>query len=190
MELDSRYRWYKIRLKDENLNPCDYYFRGVTSKELRLAGTKPSTFEAETFILQKVVLPQKNWETMLGGVSMKLLSLIYRYSGLTEDQLTFKEAQDWIQSENGAMEALAVAMIPSCTPELLENADPFHYAKFLMMGKLQFESMYGIPVEQAFLPREPDNRIDPTPNPGTPVMPGPGEVGRQVEDSFTWKRQG
>ena len=193
-ELDPKYRWYKICLKDEKYNPCVYYFRGATSKELRIAGTKETTFEAETFLLDKVVLPKKDWNTMLGGVGMKLLQEIYKYSGLSEDQVTFQEAINWIQSENGAMEAAAVAMIPSCTPDVLETCDPFIYAKFLIMGKFQFESMYGIPVEQAFLPsdKQPQvagsNGIDITPRPGPAVAPGPGEVGHQIENQFEWRR--
>jgi len=189
--LDPRYRWYKINLKDEKFQPCTYYFRGATSKELRIAGSKETTFEAETFILSKVVLPTKDWLEMLGGVAMKLLQEIYKYSGLTEEQITFQEAVNWIQSENGAMEAAAVAMIPSCTPDVLENCDPFHYAKFLIMGKFQFESMYGVPVEQAFLPSEEkaDSDIDFSPKPGPPVTPGPGEIGQQIENEFTWRRK-
>lgn len=190
MNLDSRYRWYKITLKDEKLNPCDYYFRGVTSRELRIAGSKETTFEAETYFLDQAVLPKKNWEIMLGGVAMKLLQEIYRYSGLNEEEYTFQEAINWIQSENGAMEAAAIAMIPSCTPDVLENCDPFQYAKYLLMGKFQFESMYGIPVEQAFLPNAggKDNYIDTSPKPGAPTLPGPGEIGHQIENSFEWKR--
>jgi hypothetical protein len=193
MQLDPRYRWYRVRLKDEFLQPCDYYFRGVTAKELRIAGSKETTFEAETYLLEQTVLPRKDWNSMLGGVAMKLLQEIYRFSGLSEEQVTFQEAINWIQSENGAMEAAAVAMIPSCTPDVLENCDPFIYAKFLMMGKFQFESMYGIPVEQAFLPadKQPqvNNGFDPTPRPGPAVMPGPGEVGQQIENQFEWRRQ-
>lgn len=193
MNLDPRYRWYKITLKDENFKPCEYFFRGLTARELRISASKETTFDAETFILEAVVTPQKNWLTMLGGVCTRLLEEISKYSGLTNEQLTFVEAINWIQSENGSMEAAAIAMIPSCTPDILENCDAFQYAKFLMMGKFQFESMYGIPVEQAFLPPDQrpqaNNGIDTTPNPGAPAMPGPGEVGRQIEDQFVWKRQ-
>lgn len=191
--LDPRYRWYSIKLKDENLKECIYYFRGITSKELRVAGTKPTTFEAETYLLNQVVVPEKDWLTMLGGVAMKLLKEIYKYSGLNEEQLTFDEAVNWIQSENGCMEAAAIAMIPSCTPDVLENCDPFQYAKFLIMGKFQFETMYGIPVEQAFLPADQrpqeNNGIDTTPRPGVPAMPGPGERIMQTEAAFEWKKR-
>lgn len=190
MELDPKYRWYKIVLKDENFQPCTYTFRGVTAKELRVAGTKATTHEGEQYLLSKVVYPQKNWDTMLAGVCNKLLQEIYKYSGINEEGLTFVEAVNWIQSENGAMEAAAIAMIPSCTPDVLENCDAFQYAKFLIMGKFQFESMYGIPVEQAFMPRQPEGQdIDFMPKPGPPATPGPGEVGKQIEDQFVWKRQ-
>lgn len=191
--LDPKYRWYSIELLDEKREKCKYVFRGVTARELRIAGTKETTFEAERFILNATVHPQKDWDSMLAGVVSRLLSEIYNRSGLTDEGTTFVEAINWIQSENGAMEAAAVAMIPSCTPELLENCDPYTYAKYLVMGKFQFESMYGIPVEQAFLPQKDrptaNNGIDITPNPGPPAMPGPGEVARQVENSFVWKRQ-
>jgi hypothetical protein len=188
-EQDNRYRWYRISLKDENLKPCVYTFRGATMKELRIAGTKPDKFEAEHYLLNKLVYPQKDWPTMLAGVVNKLLGEIYRYSGLSEEGLTFSEAVNWLQSDNGSLEAAAVAMIPSCSPDLLENADPFQYAKLLVMGKFMFETIYGIPVEQAFMQHAPDNSIDPTPNPGPATLPGPGEIGYQVEDSFTWKRK-
>lgn len=187
--LDPKYRWYRIVLKDEKLKPCEYTFRGLTAKELRIAGTKPGKYEAEQYLLTQVVTPNKDWDNMLSGVVAKLLKEIYRLSGLDEEGLTFAEAVNWIQSETGSLEAAAIAMIPSCTPDVLENADPFHYAKYLVMGKFQFEGMYGIPVEQAFVQgRQPSNPIDTTPKPGPAVMPGPGEVGQQVQDSFTWKR--
>jgi hypothetical protein len=192
-ELDPRYRWYRINLKDENKGRCYYYFRGATAKELRVAGSKIDVFDSETYILDKVVYPKRDWNKMLGGVAMRLLQEIYRFSGLNDEQLTFQEAINWIQSENGAMEAAAVAMVPSCTPDVLENCDPFVYAKFLMMGKFQFESMYGIPVEQAFLSsnKNPNssNGIDTMPNPGPAATPGPGEIGRQVENQFVWRKQ-
>ncbi len=190
MNLDPRYRWYRIQLKDENLKPCTYTFRGVTIGELRKAGTKPSKFDAEQYILETVVFPNKDWNNMLAGVCAKLLREIYKYSGIDDEGRTFGEAIAWIQSENGNLEAAAIAMIPSCTPDVLENCDPFHYAKFLIMGKFQFETMTGIPVEQAFsMGQQPANGIDPTPQPGPAVLPGPGEVGYQVENAFEWKRQ-
>ncbi len=187
--LDNRYRWYRITLKDENLQPCEYTFRGVTAKELRIAGTKPDRFGAEQYLVEQAVTNKKDWLNMLAGVVAKLLKEIYRVSGLDDEGLTFAEAVNWIQSETGALEACAIAMIPSCTPDLLENADPFHYAKYLVMGKFQFESMYGRPVEECFLGKQPISPIDPSPKPGPAARPGPGEVGHQVENQFTWHRQ-
>lgn len=188
MKLDPKYRWYTIKLKDEFLKPCSYTFRGLTTRELRISGTKETKYEAEHFILTQVVTEQKDWNTMPAGVCLKLLKEIYRLTGIDDEGLTFKEAMNWIQSETGSLEAAAIAMIPSCTPEVLENCDPFHYAKFLVMGKFQFETMYGIPVEQAFMGAPPSGGIDPNPKRGPEVRPGPGEVGYQVENQFEWHK--
>lgn len=187
--LDHRYRWYKIELTDEFLKPCTYYFRGLTVRELRISGSKLTTFDAESYILETLVLPQKPWDTMVAGTPLKILKEIYKYSGLTEEGLNFAEAIDWIHSEQGAMEAAAVVMIPSCTPNELETCDPFHYAKYLTVAKLQFESLYGRSIEEAFLGKPPEgNDLDFTPNPGLPATPGPGQIGQQIEDQFTWRR--
>lgn len=186
MELDSRYRWYKLPLQNASQQTEVFYFRGITAGELRKAGTKRTKYEADNFILSSVVLPYKDWDLELAGTANRLLSEIYKYSGLTDESLTFTEAINWVQSEHGALEAAAVAMIPCCSLELLHNCDQFDYAKYLIMGKFQFETMYGIPVEQAFVQQDSPAL---QPQAVTKATPGPGEIATEVENSFTWSKK-
>lgn len=183
--LDSKFRWYKIRLKNELLQPEDFYFRGITRKELRIAGLRPSKFDADTYILETVVNNRKNWLEMVSGTADRLLSMIYKYSGLDQEGDTFREAISWIQSESGAMEAAAVCMIPGCTLETLDTADPYNYAKYLALGKFSFESIYRVPVETAFLPKSEKEGV--AQHHKETARPNQGEVGYDVE-TFNWSR--
>lgn len=150
MQLDPNFRWFKLKAIDNKLKECYYIFRGITTKELRIAGTKSDKFAAEEYILSCSVLGEYDWENMLAGVTNTLLAEIYKISGLTEESLTFTIAADWISSETGALEAAAVSMISGLTLEQLDNCCPTNYAKYLLMGKYQFENMYKIPIEEAF----------------------------------------
>jgi hypothetical protein len=187
MDLSPNFRWYKVKLKDSNLKLVDFLFRGVTTKELRIAGLKPDKFSAENYILSRAVANPTDWEIALAGTSNKLLFEIYRVSGLDEEGLTFKEALDWLQSENGALEAAAVAMLPGVTLDLLENCDPFHYAKYLFMGKFQFENMSGIPVEQAFLGQPAEGQPNVSKVQADRAHLKSGERGFDIEQ-FSWKK--
>jgi len=145
------YKYYKIVLLDSKLRtPKDYVFRGLTAAELRRAGLKASTYEAENYILETCVQGEENWETALCGVVQKLLKEIYRISGVDAEGSIYNDAIEWIQSETGSLEAVAVALVPGLTLEHLHNCDPFYYCRYLTLGKFQFESLYAIPISEAF----------------------------------------
>lgn len=166
MELDPRYRWYKVSLpvvqeknKKHVVGKKDFYFRGLTCREIRIAGYKPDKYQAEDYVLSTCVLdPPNNWDYQLAYTTLQLIKEIYKCSGIDDEAVTFTEAYGWISDEVGLLEAIAVAMIPSVTLELLENCDPFNYAKYLAIAKFQFETMYGIPIQDAFKTGEEGDR--------------------------------
>lgn len=196
MDLDRKFRWYRIKLGPPKSKKY-YYFRGLTANELRIAGTKPSKFEAENYILDTCVQNIKRPVIEeFGGVASKLLMEIYRVSGLDETGETFQEAVSWMMSPEGRVEAIAVSMIPSLTLQELRNCDPHDYAKYLLLAKFQFENTTGMTVEEAFGVNA--NGITETPESpvgfGQMIPPEPVNVSptnpstRVVEGGFTWRR--
>lgn len=183
MNLDSRFRWYKISLLGPDTKPKEYIFRGLTANELRKAGLRPDKDVAENFILATCVVNLESLDVELGGTCIQLLNNIYVISGVTEEGRPYQEAATWIESEQGKMEALAISVIPSLTLELLRNCDPADYARYMMLGKFHYESMLGQPAANAFGTVE-NGLIPPDPV----VPPPPGQSARVSEGGFTWTR--
>lgn len=185
--LQPNHRWFKIKLKDSTGKIVDFYFRGVTSNELRVAGTKEDLFASESYILSCCVLSNEDWETTaFVGTAKILLNEIYKISGLTDEDLPMKEAARWISDERGSAEAVAITMIPSLDLQTLQNCNQFDYAKYLLVGKLMFESLYNIPVEQAFVTKS-QPQTPPIPNIRSEAPPMPGQVATSQE-LFTFKK--
>jgi hypothetical protein len=201
---DTHFRRFRLRIGDKV-----YTYRGLTQQEIKTASSKKSG-EAELYILNRCVEGDHDWENTLAGITERLLSEIYKISGLTDEQVTIKEAVEWITSETGGAEAMAISVIHGLTLETLHNCCPFTYAKYLILGKYLFETLYGIPAEQVFL-RPKDSKEPPkVPVPEgvqndavpvgasvsteyTPLGAQQGvttgkEYGQQVT-SFTWHRQ-
>jgi hypothetical protein len=181
--LDRSFRWYKVRLLDSKTYlPTDYIFRGPTSNELSIASTRKTPFDIENFILSSCVLGDHDWNTALAGVSKTLLELILSKSLSSEGPFT--EALEWFTTEKGCFEAAAVSMIPGLDHAKLRNSDPSDYAKYILTGKFLFETLYGMPVMQAF-----SGLTNPTPNEQQlngpqrvwPDGEGPGKLGYDVE---------
>lgn len=149
MELSRKYRWYKIELLDKDRKPSIFIFRGMTADEIRIAGTKKDGSSAEDYVLESCVLDVGPVGEMLGGSSRTLLENIYKVSGLTEEASPIAEALEWIQSDEGTAEALAVSMIAGLTVEILRTCDPHDRAKYLILGKFMFESIYGVEAKDA-----------------------------------------
>jgi len=189
MNLDRRYRWFKVNLLGPNRERKDYVFRGMTSGELTIAGSKEGEFEAESFILSQCVV-NYNEDIEWAGTSKTLYDLIMNISGLDEDCRTLREAQKWMHHEEGKYEAVAISMIPSCTPEIMRNCDPSDRAKYLLLGKFMFTSIYGKEVDELFgeAATAPNNLEDAFfTNPEVPT-PGRNEKVTFVEGGFNWKK--
>lgn len=191
MQLDRRYRWFKANLLGPDRTRKDYIFRGMTSGELTIAGSKSGEFEAESFILSQCVLnyeEDKEW----AGTAKALYDLIINISGIDSEARTLQEAQRWMHHEEGKYEAVAISMIPSCTPEIMRNCDPSDRAKYLLLGKFMFTSIYGKEVEELFGEQAPTpNNMDDAffTNPEVP-NPAKGEKVTFVESGFNWKKTG
>lgn len=185
--LDRKYRWYAITLLGKDFRPEKFVFRGLTSAELRIGGTKDTELEAENFFLYTVVLGERDWDQMPAGTSRVLLEQIYHYSGVTSD-LIWEEGIAWLLSQEGSLEACTVSMIPGLDLEKLRSADPFDKAKYLLIGKYMFETLYKVPVSQAFEAFDPNKRAAPkavgpqTFWPTKDGKPGPGAIGLQTEE--------
>jgi len=196
---DKKFRWYTIQLKDQNQSMTDFVFRGVTREELRASGTKPTTYDGELYILKQCVVNKIDWGAQLYYTVQRILEEIYKYSGLTEEALTLKEAHAWLTSPTGLIEGVACTMISGCSLESLHNADPSYYAYYCLLGKMMFETTYGMPVDQAFGMEGAEGGDVPTTDGDQEFInvkhqradqnpfPGHGEQGKQVE-VFEWKK--
>ena len=138
------YRWYsfKYNLRGTKYN---FKFRGLTRSELHIAAQFKLTYEAENYILSKAVETSEpiDFSSLPAGIVANLLNKITYYSGLTDKQITFAEAQLWIESEEGQLETMAMSVFPWCSKEYLDNCDPFYYAKNLVAGRYCFETALG-----------------------------------------------
>jgi hypothetical protein len=185
-QLDRKFRWFTVKLKGpDSKSLVPYTFRGLTQGELVAAGTKPDKDSAEDYILKTCVVDW-NAENQLSGTTLFLLEKIKNISGLDDEGKPFNEAVDWMTSDDGKFEALAIALIPNCSPEVLRNCDPSDRAKYLLIGKVQYETMYGRPVGEAFGALAPQQVA--TQQPMNNPIPGVGEKAIWTEDSFSWSK--
>lgn len=176
-----RFRRFKI-----NLGGQVFIYRGLSQKELRVAATKDA-IAAESFVLNTCVEGNHNWDEMLAGVPGRLLNEIYKISGLSEEGLPVKEAIEWINSDAGGAEAMALSMVNGLTLETLDNCCPFDYSKYLILGKYLFETLYGRPAEEVFLRNRGAPPENPTGGKGGPPIPTESEelpIGGEVHTDY------
>lgn len=187
--LDDRYRWFRVFLLDsETYQLTDYVFRGMTAHEIRTSNNKENLFERESYVLRRCVVNQVDWDTALAGMASTLLGLIYHYSGTDDAAITVKKAVEWVQTDAGMLEALALVTIPGLDMYKLKTCDPSDYAKYLIVGKEMFEILYQGRVQE---PQSGGQLVD-TWGPGrTSVSQNlptkPGEIGT-VSEGFAWSK--
>lgn len=151
MNLDRNYRWFTVTLLSPDRTKKQYIFRGVTKGEMMAAGSKSGGVAAEDFILERCVLNIEDLSIEWAGTCQCLLEQIYNISGLDSEERTVQEAVAWIQDpEEGKYEAVAVALIPGCTPAILRTCDPSDRAKYLLVATFMYRSLYGREVEELF----------------------------------------
>lgn len=192
MNLDRKYRWYRARLKGPDFELQDYVFRGLTADERRKLGELPDTADWERYILERCVLGDRDWSRELVGTAKSVLLNIYRHSGMVEevysltgeieDNRPLLEALKWIEHDEGKMEALAVAMVPGLTVDMIRHADEYDRLRYLIIGKFVYETLYGRPAEEAFgKPKKAGQHA-----PGQLRVPGVGEKEILEAGGFTW----
>lgn len=180
--MEHNCRKYKATIKLFKVK-YQFIFRGLTRRDLRLAGLKDTTFLAERFILETCVEGDWDWENLPGFIVNNLLNQIYKISGIGSTT-PWDEAANWLDSEDGRSEAVASAMIPYCTPEYLENCDPVNYAKTIYLGRFILKVTMGITPEQLFGVETSEEAIDHKVDSQLPTKAG--EVGKEVEQ-FSWR---
>ena len=135
------YRWYLYKTHIRGYK-FTFKFRGATRRELATAGGFKTNWEAEKFIFKAVVENGENIDfgSLPAGVVETLLSKIYYYTGITTPQYTWEQARNWIESEEGQFEVMAMSVFPWCSKEYLDNCDPLYYAQTLVAGRYCFET--------------------------------------------------
>lgn len=190
--LDRRFRWFRIKLWKADKTSAFYYFRSMTTNELNVTKSK-DRIEAENYMLDMCVIPpeETDWNTLWSGTVVKLIECIYTISGLTEESIPQHEALEWLKSDDGGAEAIAISMIAGLDLTTLRNSDMFDYCKYIFVGKMMFESMYGQKAEAAFGSGRPkgveDYVVPPEGNPYGSIDPrNPRAV--VSEGGFNYKR--
>lgn len=149
-DLDSRYRWFVANLKVKGNETNTFTYRALTRKEQKKLSSIKDEEKCETFVLKTCVQSNINLEEIPVGTHRKLIQLITKVSGLDEENLPFKEAKEWIESDLGCIEAAALATIPGCSLEALDNMDISYYFKYLIEAQVLFKSIYQIDPKAAF----------------------------------------
>ncbi|MDE1830651.1 MAG: hypothetical protein KGI25_10050 [Thaumarchaeota archaeon] len=192
--LDIRFNWKKIRIPIGKLGRKTFAIRSLTRREFEIAQSKKEPVEGESYILRTAVLPKFNWDDAPNLVTVKVLEQVYKQSGISQDSDNkfVDDALEWIKSRDGCLEAVAIMMIPSCSPEALYNCSPEVYAKYLVTAAHQFELMTGKTVYSAF---GLDGNSEPVPNSNmgsktSQPMPTPGfgEKAEWEQERFTWRK--
>jgi len=182
--VDPRYRWFCITFRAKTGNKtASFVFRGFTGAESRRAGGQHTAFDSEVFLL-KCCVPNIDLDAVEYNICSRLLKEIYHVSGWNEHGAPYKLAAEWIQDETGSLEAAAVCMIPGLTLQELDTCDPQDKAKYLIMGKWLFESLYQCKVEEAFSGKK-EPKKGGTIQAVKPKLP----ENHQVVESFDWDSQ-
>jgi hypothetical protein len=189
MDLDPKFRWFKVKLGGPDQQPKEYFFRSMTVNEQRNATAKKDPLKQEEYILLQCVQPKCDWSVELLGTSKKLVEEISRISGLLEGKNPpFDEAVEWMNSVDGKIEAVAISMVAGLNLDILHNCDRYDYAKWLLTGKFMYESIFGRSIAELVepAPEQPANANPFKENRTvTPISP---DGRRMVETtSFEWK---
>jgi hypothetical protein len=144
MQLDSKYRWYSIRLPDcydVTQKPRDYVFRGITSRESRiyLAMVQGKPLEAKSYLLNRAVYGDVDWndDAVLMGVMEILEEAVLDRSGLIEGSSLDEELTYWSNSEEGFYELMAVVLLGIRFNDL-DTCDPADYRKYIEAANQKF----------------------------------------------------
>ena len=152
MELDKKYRWFAITLKDSSYRPKEYIFRAITRREFLASRTYENEFAQQEYFLKTCVANYVGDE--LQGTCERIISEIVKLSGIDGDDLTLvSELQAWMDDEEGVNEAIAIIMINGITPDYLDNADPVDRLKCLLLGRKMFQvftMQTGVTMEDLF----------------------------------------
>lgn len=166
----SPYRKYKIKIKDRT-----FVFRGLTQKEIRTAARKKGG-DVDLYILRTCVEGDYNWDEEHAGVTNRLLTEIYRVSGLDEAGEPANEALEWIKSPGGRIEAIALAVIPGLTLDILDNCDPHDYARYIIATKFVLARLYGLMLEDVIDLQNQQEGVNPGALPVGPSRVAPGSL--------------
>lgn len=137
--------------------------RGLTRREccnlIRRYQHEPALLELEACRLSVLEPESYDWENNLAGIITNLFSKVWDVSGADANgqYLTAyaQEATDWLMDTQGKQEAISLACVPGLTLELLHNADPPDYIKYLWLGQFACEAIFGIPIDRLLTPPPP-----------------------------------
>lgn len=173
--LDPKYDWYRVHVLGIDLkNTVPLHFRSLTYKELVKYNTllQIDEVKAVDYVINVAVKEELSPKFPYGSINL-VVDLILKKSDFEE---AFKDANQFLNSEDGIMQMKTVAVIPSVTFELLENCSPQHYARYIIMGNAIFDQMMSGGEEQA-------------PQNGSYFVPsGQNGAGYEVE-SFSYRRE-
>ena len=166
---DPKYRWFSVKLRTKGNTTESFVYRALTRKEQKKLAKMVDEDKCEMFLLNTCVLNKCDFLDLPAGTYKKLLQLITNESGMDDDSKPFFEAKEWIESELGCLEAAAVATLPCCSLEMLDNSDMSYYWKYLLVAQVIFTAVFRIDPSKAF------NEKAPNPQQQNPHAPLPSQ---------------
>jgi hypothetical protein len=156
--MEKRVRKYRVVIGEYS-----FVIRGLTNGEYKDLSRKyskiPDRFQLEACKLAVQEPSEFNFSEAQAGLIEKLFDEILNSSALKQGEGTrfenfVQEATDWLTSEDGRMEAIALATIPGLTLDILEESDPPIRIKYLWLGLFNCNNFFGIPHEAILNPEE------------------------------------
>jgi hypothetical protein len=151
-------RTYRVRVADE-----EFTIRGLTRAEyletIRRFGHNELLLQNYICGIATLTPINYNWDQSLAGVADSIAKAIWNVSGLSAQsdgflQSFIKEANEWLESEEGKLEAIALATIPGLDLETLHHCDPPDRIKYLWLGQFNCQLFYGIDPQVILHPEE------------------------------------
>ncbi len=127
-----------------------YTYKGANRRQLSEALQLSEQFDMEDYICKVCVIsPEIDFDSVLAGIPTRLSEAILESSGMNDNgtNLFQSEAQEWIISSSGKLEALMMGVFHQPL-DVIQELEPHLWYKMACSSQLVAASMYGLDIKQ------------------------------------------